>query len=240
MAARDKKVIDQTYKELEQISVYEKEFQEKEMELEKQAGAVRRAKVELLAAKRERERRLFKIRKEKEQTEKLVSELKARSEKMQSMLARLRADYQRQKTGMPAKHPDRAGGRLGYIDWPLRGRVVTNFGPHKHPKFNTTIFNRGVEIGSNLGSPVAAAQDGTVLFADVFEGYGQMVVLDHGSGYMTVYGHVSGLEVSVGQRVGQGQKLGEVGEAGISSVPTLYFEVREQGKPLNPLRFLRR
>lgn len=124
----------------------------------------------------------------------------------------------------------------GALPWPAPGRVRLGFGRHKHPRFDTYTFQNGIEIAAAADDPVRAVHEGTVVFADRFLGYGLMVVLDHGGKHHTLYARLAEIKVSQGQRVAEGEVVGTVG-TGLEG-PGLYFEVRFQGKPEDPLEWL--
>jgi murein DD-endopeptidase MepM/ murein hydrolase activator NlpD len=99
-------------------------------------------------------------------------------------------------------------------------------------------MHEGIDIGAPYGAPIGAADGGTVIYAGWLGGYGNLVVLDHGNGLSTAYGHQSDIVVGVGQSVAQGQLIGYVGSTGHSTGPHLHFEVRVNGSPVDPLGYL--
>ena len=117
---------------------------------------------------------------------------------------------------------------------PVKGTVVSGFGRYKHPKFNVYINNNGIEIATKQDQEVCAVFEGVVLFADWFKGYGKTVLIDCGNNVITVYGHFSDIQVNIGQKVSGKQILGKAGENASSDTPTVYFEIRKDGKPENP------
>jgi len=127
----------------------------------------------------------------------------------------------------------------GALPWPTAGRVRTTFGRHKHPRFDTYTLHNGIEIEAPVDAPVLAVHDGTVAFADQFLGYGLLVILDHGGKNHTLYAHLAETRVQPGQRVAAGALVGTVGASGVEG-PGLYFELRSQGKPQDPLEWLAR
>jgi murein hydrolase activator len=126
----------------------------------------------------------------------------------------------------------------GALPWPTTGRVRSGFGRRRHPRFDTYTIQNGIEIDSSEDAPVTAVYQGTVAFAEHFKGYGLMVVLDHGGKHHTLYAHLARAAVEVGQKVSAGDVLGTAGESGEGS--GLYFEVRFQGRPEDPLEWLRK
>jgi murein hydrolase activator len=127
----------------------------------------------------------------------------------------------------------------GALPWPAPGRVRTTFGRHKHPRFETYTVHNGIEIDAPVDTPVAAVHEGTVAFAAQFLGYGLLVIVDHGGRSYTLYAHLAEARVQPGQHVGAGEMIGTVGASGVDGAG-LYFEVRSQGRPQDPLEWLTR
>jgi septal ring factor EnvC (AmiA/AmiB activator) len=121
----------------------------------------------------------------------------------------------------------------GSLPWPVEGPVRAGFGRRRHPRFDTYTLHNGIEIEATTGTPVRAVHEGTVLFADRFQGYGLMIVLDHGGKHHSLYAHLEEAAVQVGDRVEAGQVLGSVGATSLAG-PGLYFELRFHGQPENP------
>jgi septal ring factor EnvC (AmiA/AmiB activator) len=130
------------------------------------------------------------------------------------------------------------GAFKGELPWPVAGRVRSAFGKHKHPRFDTYTVQNGIDIEAAVDTPVFAVHDGVVAFADRFRGYGLMVILEHGR-HHTLYAHLAQSAVQPGQPVPAGTVVGSVGSSGLEG-PGLYFEVRTQGKPEDPLAWLRK
>ena len=123
--------------------------------------------------------------------------------------------------------------------WPVEGHVTGSFGERIDPFNGEGAFHSGVDIGSSFGHPIVAPADGVVLFTDLMGGYGKAIVISHGNGISTRYGHLSGYAVSVGQSVHRGDVIGYVGESGRSTGPHLHYEVRINDTPVNPYKYLR-
>lgn len=122
--------------------------------------------------------------------------------------------------------------------WPVNGQIVSRFGDRSDPLSGEGAFHAGVDLSAAVGTPVNAAADGIVVAAQFASGYGRAIVIDHGKGTMTLYGHLSNFEVIPGEEVRRGQLIAHSGASGRVSGPHLHFEVRQGGTPVNPLRYL--
>ncbi len=121
---------------------------------------------------------------------------------------------------------------------PTTGRFADGFGMRLHPITHLMAFHEGLDLAPGWGARVVATQDGTVQFANIRAGYGRLIVLDHGDGLTSWYGHLDEIRVKAGQKVKRGQLIGKVGNSGKTTGPHLHFEVRLNGKPQNPLLYL--
>ena len=125
-----------------------------------------------------------------------------------------------------------ASAPAGVLQWPLRGVLYARFGKKGREPHD------GIDLAAPAGTPVRTAGEGMVLFAGPQSGYGLIVVVGHEKGLVTVYAHSRDLRVRTGQNVRPGQVIATVGESGKTSGPHLHFEVRVEGEPVDPLRFL--
>ena len=136
-----------------------------------------------------------------------------------------------------------AGGWIATTDapsiWPVEGKVTSSFGERDDPFNGEGTFHAGVDISAGFGEPIHATADGVVEFADRTSGYGREVIIDHGHGVKTVYGHMSGFAITVGDEVRRGQVIGYIGMSGRSTGPHVHYEVRIQNVPVNPHKYLR-
>ncbi|MBN2426779.1 MAG: M23 family metallopeptidase [Deltaproteobacteria bacterium] len=122
--------------------------------------------------------------------------------------------------------------------WPVKGWLTSLFGMRKSPFSGKRVFHEGIDIACRTGTPIHASADGIVSRAGIRSGYGKLVVIDHGYGYQTYYGHNSKIFVKVGQRVKRGEKIAAVGNTGRSTGSHLHYEVRVNGAPVNPRKYL--
>jgi murein DD-endopeptidase MepM/ murein hydrolase activator NlpD len=126
----------------------------------------------------------------------------------------------------------------GQMIMPVAGRLSSRFGYRTHPISGVRKLHTGLDIAAPSGTPIKAADDGTVVFAGWRGGYGKTLIVSHGNGLATLYAHQSALLVGSGARVGKGQVIGRVGSTGYSTGPHLHFEVRKNGSPVDPLSYL--
>jgi len=123
--------------------------------------------------------------------------------------------------------------------WPVEGQVTGSFGERIDPFNGEGAFHSGVDIGTNYGHPIVAPADGVVTFTDSLGGYGKAIMINHGNGISTRYGHLAGFAVAAGQAVHRGDVIGYVGDSGRSTGPHLHYEVRINDTPVNPYKYLR-
>ena len=129
-------------------------------------------------------------------------------------------------------------GPFELVAWPADGQKTSGFGPRVHPIFGTVRQHNGIDLDGDTGDRVRAARSGEVILAGQRGGYGNAIVLYHGLGYSTLYGHLSRIEVSEGQEVQSGDRIGAIGSTGLSTGPHLHFELRIDGKAVDPTPYL--
>ena len=130
-------------------------------------------------------------------------------------------------------------GRKGKFPWPVDSRNLwAGFGKFTHPRFKSIVNSRGLHIRIQQGSPVYSIFSGVVQYADWFQGYGKMIIVNHGGGYFSVYAHLADLVVKNGDKVGIKQVIGRSGDTESFFGGELYFEMRKSSEPLNPLQYL--
>jgi septal ring factor EnvC (AmiA/AmiB activator) len=135
--------------------------------------------------------------------------------------------------------PGSIGALKGLLDAPVKGKIINFFGPFKNTRYKVMNFRSGIDIKSERGEPVQSVFAGKVLYADWFKGYGNMLIIDHGHNYCTLYAHVEEIFKQKGDTVESGEVIATVGDSGTMSVPGLYFEVRHHGKPEDPQQWLK-
>jgi len=128
----------------------------------------------------------------------------------------------------------------GLLIIPVKGRIISLFGPYKNRKYNITNFRNGIDIKADKGEPIRSVFQGKVLYSSWFKGYGNMVIIDHGNNYYTIYAHLEEIFKSKGDAVETREVIATVGDTGSMEGAKLYFEVRHHGKPENPLGWLKK
>ncbi len=126
----------------------------------------------------------------------------------------------------------------GELGWPVEGRIGARFGTHRHPRFRTVTVQNGLEIEALIGTSVRAVYDGEAVFASWFQGYGTLLIVSHPHKVHSLYGHLSEIKVREGDTVRRGDEIALVGDTGSLTGPSLYFEIREDGQPVNPEEWL--
>jgi len=211
--AQKKNQVENTTNEIIKLSSY---IQYKKKTIEQQAQEKKKIN-ELLEAKRI-------------DYERKVEELERISKEIEKHIQKLAAE--RAAKGIVIK------GGTGKFIWPLQGRITSRYGYRRSPFSARRQFHTGVDIANSYGSPIKAADGGQVIFAGWWGGYGKAVIIDHGKGFSTVYGHMSRIYVQQDEQVSQGQVIGLVGSTGYSTGPHLHFEVRKNGETQDPLKWL--
>ena len=164
---------------------------------------------------------------------------------VQSQIDQQVADLRRQeeanKKNDPSYDAGKDNGATGSMMWPCPSchTITSEFGWRYHPIYHTQKYHSGVDIGASYGASIVAADGGTVITAGAVSGYGNCVVINHGNGITTLYGHMSSIAVSSGQKVSKGQTIGYVGSTGNSTGPHLHWEVTVNGVRQNPLNYAR-
>lgn len=154
---------------------------------------------------------------------------------------RIREAEEARRRAEEADRRERAGqnpGEFFLVNWPAVGPVVSGFGPRIHPIFGTRRNHNGIDIDGDTGDPVRAVLIGEVVIAGWRNGFGNTVVLNHFDGYTTLYAHLSKISVSVGQEVDHGERIGSVGSTGWSTGPHLHFEIRINGRAVDPMPYM--
>jgi murein DD-endopeptidase MepM/ murein hydrolase activator NlpD len=213
------------------------DLQRTQLQLNAEQTAADRAKNQLatladerrnLVAVADQQRR--QVAQEVAQTEDITAEQEAQLEALIREYER-QMEAQRQARGIAGEAPSSAPGAF---DWPVSGTITSPFGWRSNPFGGAPEFHQGLDIAAPTGTTITAAASGTVIMAQWYGGYGNYILIDDGGGYSTGYGHLSAFYVSAGQQVKQGQAIGAVGCTGECTGPHVHFEIRINGKPVDP------
>jgi septal ring factor EnvC (AmiA/AmiB activator) len=221
---------------LEELRAAESALGSKQADLAAMARAAKLKRQELETEARKNATMVREIRQNRTTYQQTLQELAESAEELQRLMDKIIA----QEWALPAAWVPLAE-RQGRLAWPIEGRVITAFGFEKNPNFNTVVMNQGVEIAPAPDkSLVLAIHPGKVVYADYFQGYGNLLIVDHGLTYYTLYGHCSEFLAAVGDMVRAGQPVAVVGDTGSLKGECLYFEIRYRTKALDPLQWLKR
>lgn len=249
----DKRIFAEYNQKLDELRQLKLRLEQDATRKERLKGSIASKKQEIEQEKQKKASYLSKVQGDRKSYEQSIKVLQANAARLQSMINRLEAESRRRalrrqvKPGTTRRQvpalppvPDRGfASQKGRLPMPVHGTIVEGFGKHKHPDFNSYTFTKGIFIAAPAGTDIKAIYDGTVIFADYFKGYGNMVIVDHGGGYFSLYAHASRITRRVGSEVKRGDTLGAVGDVDSTRGPVLYFEIRYQGRPLDPAGWVR-
>ncbi|MGD8537124.1 MAG: peptidoglycan DD-metalloendopeptidase family protein [Candidatus Aminicenantes bacterium] len=235
LAQHQDKIVADYLQILNELNAAEKKLAEKKQEISGLIQAAQQKKQDLEGEEKKNRDLVREIDQNKKIHLKTMGELEDRAEQLQKLMKKiLNSKIPPTITLIPLYEKKAA------LSWPLTGRVVTRFGLQRHPRFNTTTMNNGIEIAPRKDMVVRCVHPGTVAYSDHFQGYGNLIIIDHGMSYYTLYGHCSDFLVKKGDPVQADQSIALVGDYSSLKGTTLYFEIRFKTKPLNPLQWLKR
>jgi septal ring factor EnvC (AmiA/AmiB activator) len=191
------------------------------------------AREQATARREEREELLAALRSARELHERAAAEAGEQSHRLGDLVTQL--------PPRAAPAPVRTEGfaaRRGHLPLPAAGPIRHPFGRVLEPRFNTVTVQNGLDIAAPAGAPVRAVAPGRVVHAGWFKGYGNIVIVDHGEGYHTLFAHLASIRTAMGEDVDTGTVIGTVGDTGSLEGPSLYFELREHGRPVDPREWL--
>jgi septal ring factor EnvC (AmiA/AmiB activator) len=236
--AFDRLLIQQLIEETQHRDVLAKTLALKKEQLDGQRQALAEAKESVRKEAQNKKELLASLRQEKESRIRVVKELEQAALRLQKMME----EISRRGVSRPPDIPPGVGlGALrGKLDWPVRGELISGFGKARHPEVAAEVFHNGIDIEAPIGEEVKAVEKGTVVFADRFSGYGKMVIVDHGERYYTIYAHLSEILKRNGDGVKRGEAVGRAGDSDSLSGAKLYFEMRKDGRSIDPVPWFAR
>ena len=248
----DKKIFAEYNDSLEELRLLKSDLERDAVKKERIKQGIALKKREIEQEKTKKAAYLVKIRTDRKSFEVSIKELQANAARLQAMMERLEALSRRKLSSRHAKPgkklkplqelppvPDLGfASQKGRMSLPVRGEIVQTYGKHKHPDFNSYTFSKGLSISAGNGTEIKSIYEGSVIFADYFKGFGNMIIVDHGGGYFSLYAHAAKLLKKVGAKVARNEVIGTVGDLDSSKGPILYFEIRHQGKPVDPVSWV--
>jgi septal ring factor EnvC (AmiA/AmiB activator) len=217
------------------------ELSEKQEELAEHKQALGAAREAIRQEAQKKKTLLTSVRRQKQTRLRALREMEAAAQRLEKMMEEI-ARRALVKPGEPPSGPSPGSGLAalrGRLEWPVRGQIVAPFGKFKHPEFTAEIVRKGIDIDAPEGEEIRAVEKGRVVYADRFSGYGNMVIVDHGARYYTIYGHLSEILRKPGESVSRGEVLGRAGDSDSLAGAKLYFEIRKDGHSLDPVPWLR-
>jgi murein DD-endopeptidase MepM/ murein hydrolase activator NlpD len=227
VVARDAGLVREIRSDLSETRTARRDLNSRNVEIKELASVIAEQKNKIAEQADEKKKALGELKERRTEYEKKIAELERSSQELEVLIQRKMAE--RQRAGLKARGS-------GAFIWPLQGRITSRYGSYR--RYMRGHFHTGLDIATTYGTPVYAADAGEVIFAGWWDGYGKAIVIDHGRGLATVYGHLSRIYPAIGATVAKGQTIGLEGSTGYSTGPHLHFEVRKNGKPVNPMPYL--
>jgi septal ring factor EnvC (AmiA/AmiB activator) len=236
LARRQEEIVSDFLRSLEEQRSAEAALESKQRDLAEMVRAANLKKQELETEARKNAALVREIRKNRETFKQTLAELSDSAQRLQTMMNKIISQEWVLPTAFVPLYEQK-----GKLRWPLEGKVITAFGFERHPDFQTMVMNKGVEISpAKDKSLILAIHTGKVVYADYFQGYGNLLIIDHGMTYYSLYGHCAEFLAAVGDMVRAGQPVAVVGDSGSLKGECLYFEIRYKTKALDPLQWLKR
>ena len=229
------KIISNYMENLDQLETAEKELQTKKKEASRLIKNAEKKRKELQAQERKNRALITEIKKNKKLHLQTLEELKVRAQQLLILIEKLLKEEISFPINLIPLYE-----KKGKLPWPIEGKVTTEFGLQRHPQFKTTTMNNGIEISPRKNYVIVRAiHPGKVVYSDYFQGYGNLIIVDHGMSYYSLYGHCSDILVKKGDLVKAEHPIALVGDIGSLEGDSVYFEIRFKTKPLNPLQWLK-
>lgn len=217
---REKLAQQESLKKLEGLKARKQEALRQQQGHQKLLADARKLKTKLIA----------RVQRDQTLLNTLLERLEGQAGRLQGLVKKLESE----KTAEYTPTNGEISAQKGLLPWPAPGKVLVGFGRQKHPQLGTLFQSRGIEIGLTPKTPIKAVWHGKVVFADQFQGYGNLIIIDHGNGFHSLYARLSRLDKRPGELVEQGEQLASA-DPGHNR---LYFEIRQQGAPTNPRSWL--
>lgn len=230
LIAQDKKLLEELNKESSEIKIYKDRLAEQKIQIANIVSEIEEQRREIAKEHSNQSLLVDRLRTERQSYEQAERELERDSQKLIAEINKLVGRGSLGGYSLPGS---------GLFAYPVHGRLTSPFGMRRHPIHRVVSFHSGIDLAAPNGTPIMASDSGRVIFNGWYGGYGKVVIVDHGMSYSTLYAHLSSTSVSRGENIQKGEVVGYEGRTGYSTGPHLHFEVRRNGVPQNPLKFLR-
>jgi len=232
LAKHERERIEDHKNDLAALDERERHLERLQRQLTSEEDNVKFAEEKLAQEKERKQQVLTTIKKKREAYEQMLNELKEASVKLQKMIEEAEKKQKFTSTGFMKMK--------GKLPWPVEGRVALRYGSQTDPTFKTPVFRNGIYIQTKPNAIAKSVSAGRVEYANWFKGYGQLVIVNHGGGYHSLYANLSEIFLKEGDIIGYGVDIGKVGDSSVLDKPSLYFEIRYKGKPLDPQQWLQK
>ncbi|MBM4261067.1 MAG: hypothetical protein FJ145_06435 [Deltaproteobacteria bacterium] len=234
----DRDLVDKLSAEVRASETVRAKLEQRKAELDERRQALAKAQEAVQEEAEKKKEILASLKQEKESRVRALRELEVAAARLQKMMD----DLTREAIIRPPEVPSGTGLSVlrGRLDWPVRGELKREFGKAKHREFATDVFRNGIDIDAHMGDEIRAVERGRIVFADRMAGYGKMIIVDHGERYYTIYAHLAEFSKKNGDSVRRGEPIGLVGDSDSLTGAGLYFEMRKDGRSIDPMPWFRR
>lgn len=250
----DHKIIDEYKQKIAELRILKEKLERDAAKKERIKESIEAKRQEIEEERRKKGDYLAHVRHDKQSYQASLQQLEVNARRLQSMVEKLEAQSRKRYTAKPDKIKGKSqhqhvevvsysgkglGSQRGQLALPVHGEITSRFGKHKHPEFDSWTVSNGISIAAPSGTDIHSIADGKVIFANYFKGYGNMVIVDHGEGYFSLYAHASKILKKEGATVTKNETVASVGDVDSPHGSMLYFEIRYQGKPVDPGQWFR-
>jgi len=234
LVGRDSRAVTRFQNDRRQLDLRTADLRDRQLRLAQMKQVIEERRRAVSHARDEKQRLLDALQEEASGSQEQLADLEEKARRLERLIGILSRNQIGDISGAEDIRTVQGG-----LSWPVEGTVVEHFGRQRNAKFATYTVSNGLKIGAPLGAPVHAVFRGTVLFAQWFKGYGNLIILDHGNRVLSLYGNLRAPAIAVGDRIEAGQAIAGVGEGEDLQSGYLYFEMRQDNRPEDPQKWLR-